>query len=46
MFFEVTDLVRLAPPRSVIGIVMQTGTRLARVPEGPIAIRDPEEPAP
>jgi hypothetical protein len=46
MFFELTDLARLAPPRSVIGIVMHTGTRLARVPEGPIAIRDPEEPAP
>lgn len=43
MFFELQALVRLDRPRPVIGLVTLQGTRLVRVPQGPIAIRDPEE---
>lgn len=43
MFFELDALERLARPRPVIGLVTVQGVRLSRVPQGPIAIRDPAE---
>jgi len=43
MFFELEMLERLGRPRPVIGLVTVQGARLARVPQGPIAIRDPDE---
>ncbi|MCC6305490.1 MAG: hypothetical protein IT545_09870 [Rhodobacteraceae bacterium] len=46
MFFELDGLERLARPLPVIGILTLQGARLARVPQGPIAIRDPGEAPP
>ena len=42
MFFELADLVRLAPPLPVLRLATLQGIRLQRVPQGPLAIRDPE----
>ena len=42
VFFEIVDLVRLTRPLPVIQQITISGQKLARVPEGPLQIRDPE----
>lgn len=45
-FWEVAELQRLDPPLSPIGLRTRQNAALARIPQGPILIRDPQGAAP